>query len=124
MCVSRGKYIFVLSAKAICRLTTTFHCTTSEINERARERERKRKKERARKSDREFSGGCSSSCVNEALNGFQTDRELSLHPSFPSTLIIYFLCSVRSFRVTLESALTVSILMKYRSNSGKYCKTG
>lgn len=113
MCVSRGKYIFVLSAKSICRLTTTFHCTTSEINER------ERKRETVRKSDSEFSGGCSSSCVNEALNGFQTDRELSLHPSFPSTVIIYFLCSLRSFGVTLESVLPVPVLMKYRPNSGK-----
>lgn len=112
--VSRGRYIFVLSSKSICRLRTTFHCTPSEINERETDRQKQRETGSKRGWDRVFSGGCSISCINEALYGFQTDGETSLHPSFPSSEFMSLLLSsftILFFRIWwLKSVLSCCTL--------------
>lgn len=76
-CVSRGRYIFVLSAKSICRLKTTFHCTTSEINERERQEERERERDRKRETV------CSQedAAARALMNLFMAFRQMEKHLS-------------------------------------------
>lgn len=75
-CVSRGRYIFVLSAKSICRLRTKFHCTTSEINERETDTKTDRKQERDRQE-------CSQedAAARALMNLFMAFRQMEKHLS-------------------------------------------
>lgn len=81
--VSRGRYIFVLSAKSICRLRTTFHCTTSEINERDRHKERQEAREGQTERSQE------DAAARALMKLFMGFRQINISPPFISLLRVH-----------------------------------